>query len=516
MSEPEVPLTHRTVRGVLWMAWGKGAHAVLQMVILAVLARLLLPAEFGVVTAALVVIGFAGVFSQLGLGPAVVQRPTLERRHIDSAFGASVLFGLILGTATWTAAPAFAAFFRIEGVAPVLRVLAILFPLNGLAVVAESLAKRDLRFRWLANVDVASYALGYGLVGITLAALDAGVWALVGGEIAKSVLRAAILLVDRPPGLRLELEARACRELLYFGGGFTIARAANYLALQGDNLVVARTLGPVALGFYGRAYGLMAGPAIGLGGVLDTVLFPAMAKVQHDRARLSRAYLRGVSLLATTILPLSAVLFVLAPEVVAIVLGPKWGEVVIPFQILAVGMLFRTSYKMSDSLARSTGAVYRRAWRQIVYAGLVILGAWLGQRWGITGVATGVLLAVTVNFALMAHLSLSLTGVATGAFVRAHLPAVLLSAAIVPVAWATAVVARGLAVSALGVAFATGTIVAVWGTLLMWRVARRLLGPDIDWALATARGMARRRDRTDVRAQGVLAGEISAGAEVVR
>jgi len=511
MKRPEGPLTQRTVRGVLWTAWGKGANAVLQMIVLGVLARLLVPEQFGVVTAALVVMGFAGIFSQLGLGPAVVQRPTLEPRHIDTAFSASVIFGLILGAATWTMAPLFAAFFRIETVEPVLRTLAILFPLNGLSVVAESLAKRELRFRWLANVDVVAYALGYGLVGIVLASLDAGVWALVGGEIAKSVLRAGILLVDQPPRLRPQFEVRACRELLYFGGGFTIARAANYLALQGDNLVVARTLGPVALGFYGRAYGLMAGPAIGFGGVLDTVLFPAMAKVQHDKTRISRAYLRGVSLLALAILPLSAVLLVLAPEVVRIVLGPKWGDVVVPFQLLAIGMLFRTSYKMSDSLARSTGAVYRRAWRQIVYAGLVIAGAAVGQLWGIPGVALGVLLSVTVNFLLMAQLSLSLTGISAAEFGKAHLPAFLLTMAIVPVAWMAATLLRGLALPALGVAAGTGTIALGWTALVTWRMARRLLGPDLDWALTTIRGMLRSRARPSV-GQGVLVGGVSNGA----
>ncbi len=496
MSEKTIPLTRRTVSGLLWMAWGKGAYAVLGMIVLGVLARLLTPAEFGVVSAALVVIGFTNIFSQLGLGPAIVQRPTLEQRHIDTAFLSTVLFGLSLAGLTWLVAPAVSGFFRIAGLTPVLRALALLFPLTGLGVVAESLAKRELRFRWLANVEVLSYALGYGAVGIALAVMGFGVWALVGGEIARSTLRTGILLSDQPPRLRPALEWTAFHDLLYFGGGFTIAKAANFLALQGDNLVVARTLGASALGLYGRAYSLMAAPATGFGGILDNVLFPAMAKVQHDRPRLARAYTRGVALLSVLMLPTSAVLFVLAPEVVQVVLGPKWTEVVAPFRILAIGMLFRTSYKMSDSLSRSTGAVYRRAWRQIVYAGLVIGGAWVGQHWGIAGVALGILLAVTVNFLLMAHLSLAVARIGWGTFARTHVPGLALTAALLPMAWGVATLLRSWSWPALGVATATGLVVAAGAAGLAWRAPAVFLGPDVRWAAATLHDYLPRRSST--------------------
>ena len=358
-------LTDRTVGGLLWMLWGKGAHALFHLGILAVLARLLTPADFGVVSAALVVIGFSMIFSQIGLGPALVQRPVLEQRHLDTAFVATMVFAAALGGAIAAGAPLVAAFFRSAEIAPVLRWLALIFPLQGLALVAESTAKRDLRFRWMANSDVVTYALGYGVLGIALALFGIGVWALVVAEIAKVGLRAMVLIAGQRVRPRLAWDAAAWRELMYFSGGFTIARVANYLAVQGDNLVVGRALGPAALGVYGRAYQLMAAPATGLGGMLDSVLFPAMARVQDDKQRLAGAYRRGVSMLSTIVVPLGAVSFVIAPEIIRIALGPSWDAAVLPFRVLAVGMLFRTSYKISDSLSRATGSVYRRAWRQI-------------------------------------------------------------------------------------------------------------------------------------------------------
>src|SRR5213082_4060723 len=98
-SEPRgsgAGLTSRTVSGLLWTAWGKGGHALLQVAVVVVLARLLRPADFGVVSAALVVIGFSAIFSEIGLGPALVQRTELETRHLQAAFSASFLFGLVL------------------------------------------------------------------------------------------------------------------------------------------------------------------------------------------------------------------------------------------------------------------------------------------------------------------------------------------------------------------------------------------------------------------------------------
>jgi len=502
MSERQEPLTRRTLSGILWMAWGRGAYAVLQLLVLAVLARLLTPTEFGVVTAALVVIGFANIFSQLGVGPALVQRPTLERRHIDTAFTTTVLFGLSLAALTWIGAPLAARFFRIDAVAPVLRALAGLFFLTGIGVVAESLVKRDLRFKWLANLEVATYAVGYGAVGIIGAAAGWGVWALVAGEIARSALRSSVLLWAHPPRLRPTVQRAAFRELMYFGGGFTVARAANYLALQGDNLVVGRALGPAALGLYGRAYSMMNAPS-GIGAILDNVLFPAMARVQHDPRRLARAYHRGVATLGIVILPLSAMLFVVAPEAVHVVLGPRWAEVVAPFRVLALGMLFRTSYKMSDSLARSTGAVYRRAWRQIVYAALVIGGAAVGQRWGIVGVAVGVTVALTANFLLMAHLSLSVVQTSWRDLWRAHLPALALTAVALPVTWLVAAALRTWHLPALAVALAAGSAATIVMALAAWRAPTVFLGPEATWAIDAARGyLPRRGGRTAAPAEG--------------
>ena len=488
MTGRTVARGHATLRGILWTAWGKGAQALLQLVVVAVLARLVTPADFGVVNAVMIVIGFSAIFSRAGLGPALVQRKELTSRHVATAYVASPLIGLFVGAIIWLGAPMLSHLFRMNGAEPMLRALACVFPIKGIGVIGESLLERELRFRWLANLEVASFAIGYGLVGVVAALLGWGAWALVAANLGESLVKTATLLVVRRPPRRLFVDRRALGELVHFGGGFTIGRYFNYLALQGDNIVVGRWLGPVALGLYGRAYQLMANPAALFGDVLDKVLFPTMARVQDDPAQLRATYRRGITLIALVMLPASVVLFVLAPELIRVALGPMWGGVVAPFRILAVGMLFRTSYKMSDAIARATGNVYRRALRQVLYAAFVVGGAILGQRWGINGVALAVFCALAANFAVMAQLGLEVTGMTSRQFAAAHMPPLLLAGVALLAVQPSAALLRAIGLPGLGVALVAGALALGACGIAIRRFPALFLGPDGMWMLSLVQG----------------------------
>ena len=478
-------LTHSTLSGFFWMSLGSGAQAILQLVVLMILARLLTPSDFGVVAVALVVLGFSIIFSQLGVGPAIVQRKVLELEHLRMAFTLSLLFGLIITALVWLSAPEISGFFRISELTPVIRAMSFMFLLQSISVVSESLLQRELKFRILAAIDVITFAVGFGGVGIMFALMNYGVWSLVAAYLAQALLKTLILLYKQPHPKLPIIHKQAFLELMNFGGGFTLARIGNYLAGQGDNLVVGRYLSAEALGIYGRSYQLMSVPASLFGQIVDKVLFPAMAKVQQDPKRLEKAFRRGVALIALMILPTSAVLYFLAPELVYVMLGPDWDGVVLPFQIFSIGMLFRTSYKLSDSISRATGAVYRRAWRQAVYALLVIGGAYYGQRWGLAGVACGVLGAITINFLLMAELSLTLAKMKWRSFIAAHGAAVLLTTIITPEIWWIANLLRELQFSAVELLFLAILIILLSVLFLALLMPKLILGKDGLWMIQT-------------------------------
>lgn len=457
---------------------GNAVFVGLRAVVLIILARLLTPEDYGLVNAALIFVNFTQLFSQLGVGPALIQRPELEERHLTTGFTVFTVSGLLFGLIVAGVSPLVGAFFQMDGLIPILWVAMITFPIQGFTAVPLSLMRRELRFRQLAAINVVSYAVGYGVVGIVMAYLNFGAWALVGAMVARVTLAGIIMMVVQPYPKQLRFERQAFNELMIFGSGFTIARLLDYAGSQGDNAVVGRTLGAAALGVYGRAFQLLTIPSDLFGSVLDEVLFPAMSKVQDDIGRLRTAFRYGVSLYALVLLPMSAFAFVVAPELVQVVLGPKWVEVVLPFQILVFGMLLRAGNRANNAVAHAKGAVFNRSWRQAIFAVAILGGGFLASRWGVTGVAVSTLLALLLNYLLMAALSISLTELTWRAFAVAHWPGILLSAITGAISWGVITGLRALALPDLVTLLVT---TAVTGVILVGAAYVRpgfFLGPD--------------------------------------
>jgi O-antigen/teichoic acid export membrane protein len=412
------------VGGMLWMSLGVIGQVLVQILVLVVLARQVSPQDFGVAAAALVVLAFSFVFADSGFGPALVQRKDLRPEHIRVALTTSVLFGLVV----WS-----------------LLIFGVVFLLRGLTV-GDHLLQRELEYRRLTAVELTALILGYGAVSITLAVTGAGVWSIVWGYVAQAGLRTALLWCVKPHPWLPSLARKPFGELVRFGAMLTVAQVASLVARQGDNFIVGRWLGPAALGLYGRAYQLMSLPALLFGQIANRVLFPTMAAVQDDTARLRKAYSTGVAVIAVLTLPMSMIVAATAREVILIVLGADWLPLLNAFNVLVFCMVFRTGYKIGDCLALATGAVHRRASRQWAYATFVVVGSLVGQRWGLLGVATAVGVALALNYLMMAQLSLSLVDMSWRRFVRAHGAAIALAIIVAPVAWPTAGLLRGAGV----------------------------------------------------------------------
>ena len=480
-------LTQTTLAGIGWTSLAKGSQAVLQIVALIVLARLLSPDAFGLYSAALVVGGFCTIFSGLGVSPAIVQRPVIEDRHVRCGFTLSVLMGVATGALVFLSADRIAAFFGMPPLADLVRLMAFGFPLQGISAVAESMALRGFRFRGLALNDALSFGFGYVVLAPVLTLFGYGVYALAWAYLGQQIVRAGALLVWQRHAKAPYLDLRTVRELIWFGAGYTLAKTFNYAATQADNLVVGRWLGAAALGLYAHAYQLIAAPAQLFGQMLDRVLFPTMASIQSEPARLSRAYRGGVFLCAVVMLPAGAVIAVLAPEIVLLLLGPDWADVAVPLRILAFGLLFRTSYKISDTVVRATGAVYQRAWRQAIFAAAVFGFALIGQGWGLGGVALGTTAALGLVFLMMAQLSLRLTGMTWRAFGAAHVPGLILGAFVGAACLGAADLLRGEGTGALGIV--TGGSLAAAGAAMILTAIRPqfFLGPEGERLIATVR-----------------------------
>jgi len=490
MSETKRSSTARhALGGMVWSGLGFGAQGIGQFVVVIVFARYLTKSDNGVVAAALIVIALGQLFTEGGFGPAVVQRENLTDEHVRSAFALSLLAGVFMTTVVYLAAPLAADFFHDPRVESVMHGLAFVFLLQAPGVVAMALLQRDLDFKSIAIAETVSYFLGFAGVGVVLAMSGVGVWSIVIAQMAQAALLTGILIARRAHPRSVRPRWAESKDLIVYAGGMTAGRGFNFMALYGDNTVVGNRMSSVDLGVYKNAYQLAVVPAQLLGQVIDRVIFPVIARFQNDLKRVANAYLRGISLVAVISFPGSVLAVLLAPEIIHLLLGGghKWDDVVVPFQIFSAGLLFRTSYKISDSLARAMGTVYQRAWRQAVYAGAVVVGALIGSGFGLEWVAVGVTGAIVLNYVLMAQLSLRTARIGWAEFVirqgRGLALAALVAVASVPTVLALRAAGAGNVLTIAGGAIAGFGVVG-----LAWLIApKSVLGEDGAWLVDVVR-----------------------------
>jgi PST family polysaccharide transporter len=379
-----------------------------QIGVLSVLARLLSPRDFGLTGLALIFVGFATMVASFGVRESIVRRRTLTERDLRAGFTLAMLLGgtgtlLLAVTAPWTGA-----WFEDRAVTSLVLVLSATVLITNAGLVAEALLLRQMAWRRLMWVDLGSYLLGYAATGTILAALGFGPWALAGSAGGQALLRTIFLIAVQPHGKRFLFGGTEFAELFRFGRGFTAARLSNYGAQQVDNLVVGRVLGAGPLGFYSRAFKLMITPVQYLGTIVTKVLFPAMARLQHEPGQLKTAYLTGCATLALGSAPFSGLMVVTGPELVRVVLGANWEGAILPLQILSLGLMPRNVCQMSYCLDATLGAMSSRALRDGVYFLAVLGGSLAGLRYGLPGVAAGVLVAMVIQYAVASVMSMRL------------------------------------------------------------------------------------------------------------
>ncbi len=399
-------LKKKTFSGFIWLFAGSSSQTVFQILVTTILARLISPDDFGVVAIGTVFIGFSKIFSQLGMGAAIVQRREISTSHIRTAFSISLFLGIFFCLITVMLSNHIALYFEMTELSTVLKMVSIIFIIDSFVSVSQAIIQRKLKMKYYALTELISYLIAFGGLGVTLAFLNYGMYALVYASILQAILRAIMVSYLEPHSVIPFFKKESFYDLFFFASGQTFAKIANYFAGEGDNLVVGKMLSADALGNYSQAYKLMVAPVRLIGQSLNIILFPVLASVQRDRTRVRRAYYRSIQFVAYTSLIISVVLFVNAEEIVLILLGSEWLQVVIPFQILAIGTIFRMSYKVSDSLIKALGDVYKRAIIQFGYAISVLLFSYIGHFWGIEGVAIGVLISIILNFISMTYLSL--------------------------------------------------------------------------------------------------------------
>lgn len=390
-----VDLHAQTLLGLKWSGAAQVARQLLQFTGSIILARLLSPREFGLMGMIVVFTGFAGLFSELGLGAALVQKQDLEDRHLNSIFWVNMAAGIVL-TAISAFASAYIAVFFGE---PILRSLtmaiALNFVLNSLNVVHRNLLVRAMDFRRLCFIDSAAIVLS-GIAAIVGAWSGFGVWSLVAQSLVSTAVSAAMLwrLSTWRPAWSVDIEA--IRELFGYSMNLLGFNALNYWSRNLDNLLIGSFIGPSPLGVYTRAYSLMLLPITEVTNVLTRVMFPALSAIQHDIEKVKRVYLQATRTIALVTFPMMVGLLVVAEPFILVVYGEQWREVVLIVRILCLAGI-------GQSIGTTIGWIFNSQGRTDIqlrwglYAFFVTaIALIIGLRWGMIGMTWAYVLSGTV------------------------------------------------------------------------------------------------------------------------
>ncbi len=379
-------------RGVKWVAGAKLAAQVITWGVTIYVMRLLAPSDYGLLAMCMVVIGLLTMFAEVGLGPALIQRQEVSAQDLRQAMGVIWLANLGLCLLTNLLAPMVAALYSQPRLQLVMHVLSLQFLLLPLVVVPDVLLQRRLEYKQRSLIEL-SGALVASQATLLLALFDYGVWALVGGMLAQQLWRVIALnwCVPGQPWPLWKLQGMGA--LLGFGGNVTATRLLWYSFMQADVAIVGRVLGDQLLGWYSVSMHLASLPMQRIAGILNHVLFPIMARSQHDMPAIRHGVLQVLGYVSILAFPVMWGMACVAPELVNVVLGADWQGAVLPLQVLCLVMPFRTLAQLLPAVVDAVGQTGVNL-RNVLLACLVMPPAfYLGTHWGIKGVAYAWLLA---------------------------------------------------------------------------------------------------------------------------
>jgi O-antigen/teichoic acid export membrane protein len=388
-------IQHRVRSGLVWKASSTGFLQITRVTSGLVLARLLTPHQYGIAGMVTVFASLVLVFSDLSLGAALVQRKTLSERDRSTVFWTSAGVGLLLTLVGIALSGPLASFYGQPQVQPLFVAMSLSFVVAAIVSTQSALLTRDMNFRTLELRQMVS-ALASSAVAIAVAASGFGPWALIAQQLVLVCVSTTLLWFGTSWRPSFTYSLRSLRDLGGYSGNVFGARLLFYLSRNADNILIGRVVGAAALGAYSVAYNLMLLPFSQISVPAQDVLFPALARMQHDVRRVADAWLRTNRMVASLTVPMLVGLALVAPDFVDAVLGTRWHAATIPLQILCWVGLLQSLQGLNGSVLRAcdrTDLLFRYA----VVVAVASLAAFIfGLRWGIVGVSAAYAVSSTI------------------------------------------------------------------------------------------------------------------------
>lgn len=385
--------------GIMYIAITKYSGVIFSIAIAAILARLLSPAEFGVVALITVFISFFNILSDAGIGPAIVQNKELVKEDIQSIFIFTVLLGVILGLLFYFLSRPIASFYDNEELIPLIKLLSIAVLFNTFRIVPNALLLKKLKFKQIGVITITVQLLS-GISSIILAYSGFSYYALIFKSVFDSVFIFILFYWLSPVKFRFKIEIEAINKIIRFSTFQFLFNFINYFSRNMDNLLIGKFINPIALAYYDKSYQVMMMPVLNLTHVISPVLQPVLSDFQDDKNRICEIYLKVVKLLATIGIPLSVFLYFSAYEIIYVLYGLQWEQSVSVFKILAltvgIQIVLTSSGAIFQVLNRTDLLFYSGMLSAVVMVCCICFGVFVGGN--LESVGYALIVAFSVNF----------------------------------------------------------------------------------------------------------------------
>jgi O-antigen/teichoic acid export membrane protein len=341
MSDNTTDIKTLAIKSVKWTALGEIVSCSIQPIVLLILARLLIPEDFGVVGVAIIAIGLAQIFQDFGLGKTLIQRETEVEKSANIIFWTNLISSIFIYLILFVSAPIISKFFHDERLIKILRVLCLQLILISFITVHRALFQRNFQFKQLFFIRCAT-SLIPGFISLPLALSGFGVWSLVYGTLAGAF--AQVLLYWKFNAWRpiLNYDFQLARQLFRFSSWVALEAFLGWLIMWGDSIVLGHFLGVKELGVYRvgitflmLVFGIFFNPIV-------PVVYSSFSRLQSNREELKQSFLKTTKMIASFSLPLGVGLAVLAQPISSVIFGQKWQGIEIV--ITSIGIMNAITY----------------------------------------------------------------------------------------------------------------------------------------------------------------------------
>jgi lipopolysaccharide exporter len=381
-------LRSQTFSGVRWTTFSSLGRTALQIVQVAILARLLTPADFGLFAVVLAIMAFLQIFADAGISNAIIHYQDITQKQLSSLYWLNVSASLLLATLVAVTSPWLSNWYHEPLLQYLLMLAATTLVASSLGQQIKVVAQKNLLFAKLAKVELIAAFFGF-IAAICLAWLDAGVFSMIIGSLVTAVISSLLLWALLSEGWRpkLRLQLGEIRKFLKFGAYMVGNNLANTFNMQIDILLGTRLLGAQLIGMYSLPKELSLRIAGVINPIITQVGLPIMASAQGNTPLLKRIYLQTIRMTASINFPAYVSLAIFAPEIVRLILGEKWLPAIPLLQIFACWALLRSIGNPAGILLMARGrADLSFKWNMLL---LLIMPPtiWIGSQFGIMGMA---------------------------------------------------------------------------------------------------------------------------------